>query len=191
MNSVIPTIKAIFDNEEVNAVDARELYKALGLNISHFARWAKMSFLDPSTGFATPSDFVTTPVDNLNPARYLLSLDTAKHLAMLTKTETGYKVRRYFIEVEKRARAGEKTKCCDSRYMTMRQYIGYRQMPAQALNSRNLGFELTRYCRKNNIEIQRWSDFAGFTYNSYPVVELDRMFHRIFGSMKDSLQVTQ
>ena len=107
MNEMINITKATINDEEVNAVNARELWKKLGSK-QRFADWIK----DRLEGFVEGQDF--TVHKNMNgkdisgkfmpSTDYIISLDVAKHIAMLERNEQGRKVRQYFIEVEKQYR---------------------------------------------------------------------------------------
>lgn len=84
-------------------VSARELHKGLGLT-TRFSKWVDQNF----DGFEEGQDFtsVTAVTVVANGARkpiqdYLLTLDMAKELCMMSKTEKGKEVRKYFIQVEK------------------------------------------------------------------------------------------
>lgn len=87
------------------AVSARELHKVLEVK-KKFTDWVKI--LD---NFEAGEDFTLSPkgeyVQLGNGATrklddYILTLDTAKEICMLSKTEKGRTIRRYFIEVEKK-----------------------------------------------------------------------------------------
>ena len=84
-------------------VSARELHKNLGLT-TRFSKWVDQNF----ENFEKEQDFtsVTTVTVVNNGARkpiqdYLLTIDMAKELCMMSKTERGKEVRKYFIQVEK------------------------------------------------------------------------------------------
>lgn len=87
-------------------VNARELFNFLGFDKSQWARWAKNNIED--------DDFFKQGVDwegfdtvlNGNKTKdYSITLDMAKELSMLARNAKGKEARRYFIEVEKKARA--------------------------------------------------------------------------------------
>lgn len=104
MNELITITKATINNEEVNAVNARDLHEKLGSK-RQFGNWIK----DRLKGFIEGQDFavnknVKGEDGRFQPIEYIISLDVAKHIAMMERNEQGRKVRRYFIEVEKRYR---------------------------------------------------------------------------------------
>lgn len=103
MKEIVRIKDSIVGGEKQKTVNARELWKALGSK-QEFANWIK----DRISGFVEGQDFT---VDNFINGRdssgrftakeYLLTLDVAKHLAMLERNEQGHKIRQYFIEIEK------------------------------------------------------------------------------------------
>lgn len=103
-NGLVP----IYQNEEEKLVNARELHEFLEVG-REFAHWVKERV--DKYGFEEGSDFFLlasfgnqTGRGGHNKRDYLLTLDTAKEIAMVENNPQGRKVRRYFIEVEKRAR---------------------------------------------------------------------------------------
>lgn len=100
MNEII---KINYDKEQPT-VSARELHKALGIKYD-FSRWVKSNFSE----FVENTDFFgghidvrgnqyggTQTVDDYN-----LSVDMAKHLCLMSKTEKGKICRQYLIDLEK------------------------------------------------------------------------------------------
>jgi anti-repressor protein len=87
-------------------VSARELYKGLNLKI-RFSLWVKKNFDSFEEGQDFTSVSVDTEVQNNGGIQkrelqdYLLTIDMAKELCMMSKTEKGKEVRKYFIQVEK------------------------------------------------------------------------------------------
>lgn len=86
-------------------VSARELHKNLGLK-NKFSAWWEQS----SNSFENGTDFTREPQSYLVQSGngtvrkyddYLLTIDMAKELCMMSKTERGKEVRKYFIQVEK------------------------------------------------------------------------------------------
>ena len=83
------------------AVSARELYEKLGFASQHWASWYKKNIT--SNPFVVQNeDFVQLPLSGRT-IDFALSIDFAKRLSMLARTEVGEKIRNYFIEIEKRA----------------------------------------------------------------------------------------
>lgn len=89
-------------------VTARELYGFLQLDSAHFARWAKQNITGNQFAIEN-SDWMRLTIQGETPTRgkieredYELSLDFAKKLCMVSKSERGEQARNYFIEVEKR-----------------------------------------------------------------------------------------
>jgi phage anti-repressor protein len=87
-----------------NGVSAYDLHSFLGVS-TQFAMWIKRRFHD--YGFTEGKDFSPTLViTNGRPITdYILSLNTAKEIAVVEKTAKGQEIRRYLIEVENKYRA--------------------------------------------------------------------------------------
>ena len=88
------------------AVSAKELYRELGYDQTHWGRWHKTNIVD--SPFATEDvDYTilamraSTPLGGQVGQDFALSIDFAKKLAMQAKTERGERVRDYFIAMEK------------------------------------------------------------------------------------------
>lgn len=87
-------------------VSARDLHEGLGLK-KKFSEWWKQN----SKSFEEGTDFLKSPQSYLNQSGkntvrryddYVLTIDMAKELCMMSKTRKGKEVRRYFIEVERK-----------------------------------------------------------------------------------------
>lgn len=84
-------------------VSARDLYKGLEIK-TRFSLWVNQNF----KSFEEKQDFMsvvtTTDMPNGGTKRiqdYMLTIDMAKELCMMSKTSKGREVRKYFIQVEK------------------------------------------------------------------------------------------
>ena len=102
-------IKIYENDRQEQLVNARELHTALN-NKRKFSDWIKQrieqyGFVE-DVDFTTYHNFVKREGSNLGSktTEYALTLDTAKEIAMVENNEQGRKIRRYFIEVEKKAR---------------------------------------------------------------------------------------
>ena len=115
LEELIEVEKTIIGGEEVNSVDARTLYLDLGYSEVNFTTWMKKEM----KRFAENLDFILVFSEKKtnnpkNPTTtitdYIITLDVAKHLAMKSDTDYGFKLREYFIQVEKVAKnvLGEK-----------------------------------------------------------------------------------
>ena len=107
MNELI-NITTTINNEEVNAVNARELHEKLEVK-TQFKDWMPRRIEE--FGFEEGRDFTVLKNEHgrnvsgkFSSKEYIISLDMAKELAMVENNEQGRRIRRYFIEVEKNAR---------------------------------------------------------------------------------------
>lgn len=112
MNELIRTSSAIIGGEEQQTVNARELWERLESK-QRFSDWFSNRVKD--CGFTVNKDFCFVNLGSKdgrgghNRKEYWITLDVAKHLAMLERNEQGRKIRDYFIEVEKNARKFSET----------------------------------------------------------------------------------
>lgn len=91
----------IVENDGKKAVSARELYEKLGFAPQHWANWYKKNITNNS--FAVENeDYAQLPLSGRT-IDFALSIDFAKRLSMMARTEAGEQIRNYFIEIEKRA----------------------------------------------------------------------------------------
>jgi anti-repressor protein len=94
-----------------NLVNARDLHAALGVR-RDFSAWLKQRIeecaaiegQDFCVVDATPNSVTGEPEYNNRRIDYALTLDLAKHLAMLQRNDVGQRVRQWFIDLEKRQR---------------------------------------------------------------------------------------
>jgi anti-repressor protein len=99
--NIIVTPQTI-NETEVNSVNARELWEKLGVK-TKYADWIKRRIEDSL--FMENEDYITLSQNRENGGRvieYIITLDMAKHIAMMEKTSKAKEVRDYFIEVEKK-----------------------------------------------------------------------------------------
>ena len=96
-------IKVTEENGE-QLVSARELHEFLELDKSQWARWTKKNIEEI---FEENQEYQRLDIvsNGNNTTEYILKLDVAKELSMLSRSEKGKQVRRYFIEVEKKYKA--------------------------------------------------------------------------------------
>lgn len=96
----------ITEKKGKQVVSAKELYLGLGLDKSHWTRWS-MQNIEEDKFFHENEDWVGFAiVANGNETKdYAITLDFAKHLAMMARTEKSYEYRNYFLECERIAKS--------------------------------------------------------------------------------------
>ena len=101
-------IKVTKDDRGRATISAQELYLFLGMAPSQWSRWSKKNIEN--------NEFVNRGEDwegfdiksNGNKSRdYEITLDFAKRISMMAKTERGEQARSYFIECEKKAQSNQ------------------------------------------------------------------------------------
>ena len=92
-------------------VSARDLHKSLKVK-TRFSQWVEQNFKILEEGYDFSPVVTTTQLNQYGGTKeiqdYALSLDASKNLAMISKTDEGAKVRKYFIQVEKDFNSPEK-----------------------------------------------------------------------------------
>lgn len=103
-------INVTLNENQEPVVSARQLHKSLEVK-TRFSQWVEQNFKILEEGYDFTSVVGTTVVNNGANRKlqdYVLSLDAAKNLAMVSKTDKGKEVRQYFIQVEKDFNSPEK-----------------------------------------------------------------------------------
>lgn len=95
-------IKVTTNDNDEQLVSARDLHKGLEIK-TRFSQWVIQNFKHFREGIDFTSVVTTTVVNNgaLRELQdYALSVEMAKHVAMMTGTDKGFEIRDYFIKVE-------------------------------------------------------------------------------------------
>jgi phage anti-repressor protein len=111
-------------------VSARELYEKLGFDKSQWARWYRKNIVENQ--FAVEHEDYEEVFDIMSktsggrPSRdFYLTLDFAKKVCMLSRTERGERIREYFLECERLALHKENLPYHLQRYLANRSKIPY------------------------------------------------------------------
>lgn len=97
----------IKNNNGKDIVSAKELYVGLGLNESNWSRWYPTN-IENNEFFIEGKDWIGIRPNDENTLGgrptldFAITLDFAKHLAMMAKTEKSHEYRNYFLECEKK-----------------------------------------------------------------------------------------
>lgn len=97
---LVPIQEVQINDKHVQAVSARDLHKFLGVT-ERFSSWMERQF---QYGFEENVDYLGCKVFNTlakqEVQEYYLSLDCAKEISMIQKSDKGKQARKYFIECE-------------------------------------------------------------------------------------------
>ena len=100
MHDFIKIKKSNINGSEINSVNARETYDYLGLAKGQFSRWIKSAI--EKYDFVQNEDYITIDTDVEGVKDYIVSLDVAKELCLVSNTPKGKETRKYFINFEKK-----------------------------------------------------------------------------------------
>ena len=98
-------IKITTNDEGKQLVSARELYKGLGLARTKWTPWYTKNIIE-NEFFKENIDWTKVSLEvtgNLT-TDFAISIEFAKHIAMMARTEKSHQYRNYFIECEKKAK---------------------------------------------------------------------------------------
>lgn len=105
MNDLLKVSLSPVGDEQVQTVSARKLHAFLNIR-KDFSDWIKAQLADL---FTQGIDFEVFPQKGESASRprieYALTIECAKHIAMMSRSEQGRRARDYFIECERRAKA--------------------------------------------------------------------------------------
>lgn len=107
-------IKIQTNEQGQQLVSARELYLGLGLDKSQWSRWYKKN-IQENEFFLENNDWVvldtmtTTEKGGQVAKNFAISLDFAKHIAMMARTEKSHEYRNYFIQCERKLKEQSNT----------------------------------------------------------------------------------
>ena len=106
MTQLIKINKQLIGTENTNSVNSRELYTTLDSK-QDYSTWIKKQI--DTLGLDENIDYILlhkkgeqASHGGHNAKDYIITTDTAKHIAMASRTTKGKEIRRYFIEVEKK-----------------------------------------------------------------------------------------
>ncbi len=158
--SLIPVAKGLVSGREVRTVDARELHRFLEVR-TEFRHWIKRRI--GQYGFLIDVDFVAVKIDRheiIEQFDYHLTLDMAKELAMVERTERGREARRYFIACERRALAAARASATRHKRKSLehRQKAERQALQALAAPIRPLPPEVRSQVERLMNILQNWSD---------------------------------
>lgn len=101
--ALVPIRESVIGSLTVPSVNARDLHSAIGSK-RQFSNWVldriRKYRLTAGVDFIAYTD--NSKANHITSKEYMLTLDTAKELAMVENTSQGRTVRRYFIELERR-----------------------------------------------------------------------------------------
>lgn len=161
-------------------VSARDLHNELGVK-TRFSLWAKQNFKHFREGLDFTTVVTTTLVNNGAERElqdYALTIEMAKHLAMMSGTDKGYQVRDYFIKVEqawnspemvmKRALeiANAKVKALETANAEMKPKAIFADAVSVSDTSILVG-ELAKLLKQNGVEIGQNRLFTWLRQNGY------------------------
>jgi phage anti-repressor protein/transcriptional regulator with XRE-family HTH domain len=105
--TLVPIVISKIGDNEVNSVSARDLYLDLGMSGDQWARWSRLNIAE-NEFFKKNIDFILLDTKSSEVLRgnhandYAVTIEFAKHIAMMAKTKRAHDYRNYFIECEKK-----------------------------------------------------------------------------------------
>lgn len=95
-------IKITTNDKGVQVISAKELYDGLGLNKTHWNRWAKRN-IEENEFFLENVDWIRFAIkaNGNESSDYAITLRFGQHIAMMARTEKSHEYRDYLLQCEK------------------------------------------------------------------------------------------
>lgn len=182
-NNLIEVFTGEINNQKMNLVDARTLHAFLESGI-RFNDWINRRIEEYE--FSENIDFIAFTQKRVighgrGSKEYHLTLDMAKELSMVERTEKGREARRYFIECERQFLNLTQDMCnqeCQTRKVTTEQ-------------AKKISDAVDDYCKRNNVNWQKFypalkKDFGiDGSYNDIPAKDFDAVIEYICGDVAE------
>lgn len=181
-NNLIEVFVGEINNQKTNLVDARTLHAFLESGI-RFNDWINRRIEEYE--FSENIDFIAFTQKRVighgrGSKEYHLTLDMAKELSMVERTEKGREARRYFIECEKQLLNLTSDICnqeCQTRKVTTEQ-------------AKKISDAVDDYCKHNNVSWQKFypalkKEFSVESYLDLPAKDFDAVIEYICGEVVD------
>ncbi len=172
----IKVVQKDFNGEKKRFVNARELYKWLGVR-RDFSNWIKdrikkYDFVEDFDYFVAIAKFgdglkanktgkiIDSKTGKVLPKNYVISVDMAKELAMVENTDIGKKVRKYFIRVEGDFKKVMRVATLDPKVIN--------QLTSQFLETREETKDYRKDftdCVKNFVAVKNYGTYTDMLYN--------------------------
>lgn len=100
----------ITEKHGVDVVSAFDIYQLLGLNIAHYSKWYRLNItendmftknIDWSYASSLGVMYINNQLVRSDRQDIAITLDTAKHILLMSKTEVGQRYRKYLIQFER------------------------------------------------------------------------------------------
>jgi len=102
MEELVKVKEQFVGSNYVQTVNAREFYNGLGFDSSNWKRWSEKNIVN-NEFFKQDVDFIELFIVTSSPnppKEFAISIEMAKHLCMMARTEKAHDYRNYFIECE-------------------------------------------------------------------------------------------
>jgi len=104
-SKLLPIQNHHINNSEMNSINARQLHSTLAIK-KQFSNWIENQIQRAELTLDTDYIILKQTIKHSSGAKhitdYILTLDSAKHIAMMSQSKKAKEVRNYFIEVENR-----------------------------------------------------------------------------------------
>ncbi len=193
----IKVIQKDFNGEKKRFVNARELYKWLGVG-RDFSNWIKdrinkydftedvdyfIAFAKFGDGFdgSNKPKAIDPKTGKILAREYVISIDMAKELAMLENNEKGKQVRKYFIRVESDFKKVMQIATKDPKFIN--------QLASQFFETREETKEYRRDftdCVKDFVEVKNYGTYTDMLYN-FLFLERAKEYRKLLKLVKKDL----
>ncbi len=163
MNDLTNVFPLYIGGEEINATDSRELYKKLGLAKGQYKRWVEKYVNEYD--FEENFDYIGVDmnVEGNIVKTYMISIDMAKEICMMTNNEIGSKIRKYYIALERK-------QCDTSKHQLETAHKEIAHLQVKRMKTYKEGFmSLGKYLKENNIIMTKETAFA--MLSKYDIIE--------------------
>lgn len=199
MNELVKIQSQTINNELVNAVNARNLHNALEVK-TKFSDWIKRRLEEALAEEGV--DFIVLKNENaentlFQAKEFIITIDTAKEISMLERSQKGKEVRKYFIECEKQLRSQNEMKLPQTYKEALLELVKAeeekeRLMIENKKQEENIqiqnkiinGFELTNQARRNKQEMRTSFSKNVKTIAYYAKEEIQNVYRYIYSEFR-------